>query len=104
VPNQTITDTIGGVDTDDWYQIAVTGFNGFNRSSAVTVSLATASPGVTLELYRAQSPSPLDARGPGVLSPKVISVNLPPDTYLVHVVSTAPLAGYTLNLSVNPNQ
>jgi hypothetical protein len=104
VPNQTINDTIGGVDPNDWYFIAVAGFNGLNRPSAVTIRLSTASPSVTLELYTESGSSPLATRPAAVGSPKVISASLMPGNYLIHVTSPGPLSSYSLNISVLTTQ
>jgi hypothetical protein len=98
---QTISDGIGGSDTDDWYTITVTGPNGSQQPRGVLFVLGGFSGNVQLELYTQTGATPFVIGGPPGSAQKSISRTLAPGDYLVHVTWTGAPTNYTLTISAN---
>ncbi len=107
---QTVSDPIGGADTDDWYCINVTGPNGSQQSRGVTFVLSGFAGNVQLQLLaydqiRPPFGPPIQPRqliataGPQGGAQKSITGGLSPGIYLVRVRWTGAPTNYTLTIS-----
>jgi hypothetical protein len=98
---QTVSDGIGGSDTNDWYTITVTGPNGSQQPRGVLFVIGGFSGNVQLELYTQTGAAPFLTGGPPGSAQKSISRTLAPGTYLVNVRWTGAPTSYTLTISAN---
>jgi hypothetical protein len=107
---QTVSDAIGGADTNDWYFLNVTGPNGFQQPRGVLFTLSGYAGNVQLELRAAESIRPpfgqpiqagqvVAVAGPQGAAQKSISLSLAPGNYLVRVTWTGPATSYQLRIS-----
>jgi hypothetical protein len=107
---QTISDGIGGSDTDDWYYISVSGPNGSQQTRVVTFVLSGFAGNIQMELqaYEQIRPpfgNPIQPRqviataGPQGATQKAITGGLSPGNYLLRIRWTGAPTNYTLTIS-----
>lgn len=107
---QSVSDGIGGPDTDDWYCINVTGPNGSQQSRGLTFVLSGFAGNVQMELRAYDQIRPpfgdtiqprqlIATAGPQGGTRKSITAGLSPGNYLVRIRWTGAPTSYTLTIS-----
>jgi hypothetical protein len=95
---QTVTDGIGGSDTDDWYFLNVTGPNGTQQPRGVLFLLRGFTGNVQLELWAEGPRRRIFIGGPQGATRKSISQTLAPGNYLVRVTWAGSPTAYQLTI------